>query len=176
MTLYVGKSLVFNLYGPHLCPTAIRQQSICNTPDVTCLICIPTLVVSSTKLCYFPRCRVFVFVCFCLCHASHIMSSCASHLHTCSSHASEHFPCCPFCILALLCPPVVLSISFRVWGLNIFGLDRDLSCGLGLLPIDRLSSFVPFGLRLILQRLTEGPKRPRVCCSPTPLQSGPKPI
>ena len=28
---------------------------------------------------------------FCPCHASHIMSSCAFHLHTCSSHASEHF-------------------------------------------------------------------------------------
>ena len=59
---------------------------------------------------------------------------------------------------------------FRVWGLNISGLDRDLPSGLGLLPVDRLSSFVPFGLRLILQRLTEGPKRPRVCCIPTPLQ------
>ena len=31
------------------------------------------------------------------CHASHFMSSRASHLHTCSSHASEHFSCCPFC-------------------------------------------------------------------------------
>ena len=58
---------------------------------------------------------------------------------------------------------------FLVWGLNISGLDRDLSRGLGLLPVDRLSSFGSFGLRLILQRLTEGPKRPRVCCSPTPL-------
>ena len=68
--------------------------------------------------------------------------------------------------------------SSRVWGLNISGLDRDLPSGLGLLPIDRLSSFVPFGLRLILQRLTEGPKRPRVCCSPTPsilAQNPPKP-
>ena len=65
-----------------------------------------------------------------------------------------------------------LSTSFRVRVLNVFGLDRDFSCGLGLLPVDLLSSFVPFGLRLILQRLTEGPKRPRVCCSPTP---GPKP-
>ena len=27
-------------------------------------------------------------------------------LHTCSSHASEHFPRCPFCNPALLCPPV----------------------------------------------------------------------
>src|SRR5512141_2337084 len=64
---------------------------------------------------------------------------------------------------------------FRVWGLNISGLDRDLSCGLGLLPVDRLSSFVQFELRLMLQWLTEGPKRPRVCCSPTPFHSGPKP-
>ena len=123
----------------------------------------------------FPHCRVFVFVCFCRCHASHIMSSCALHLHTCSPHASEHFPRCLFCISALLSPSVVLSTSFRVWGLNISGLDRDLPSGLGLLPVDRLSSFVPFGLRLILQRLTEGPRRPRVCCSPTPLQFGPKP-
>ena len=61
---------------------------------------------------------------------------------------------------------------FRVWGLNISGLDRYLPSGLGLLPVDRLSSFVSFGLRLILQRLTEAPKRPRVCCSPTPLQFG----
>ena len=51
-----------------------------------------------------------------------------------------------------------ISTSFRVWGLNVFGLNQDLSCGLGLLPVDRLSSFVPFGLRLILQRLIEGPK------------------
>ena len=65
---------------------------------------------------------------------------------------------------------------FLVWGLNISGLDQVLPSGLGLLPVDRLSSFGSFGLRLILQRLTEGPKRPRVCCSPTPLQFGPKPI
>ena len=113
--------------------------------------------------------------CFCPCHASHIMPSCASHLHTCSSHASEHFPRCPFCNPALLCHPVSLSTSLRVRVLDVFGLDRDLSCGLGLLSVDRLSSFVPFGLHLILQRLTEGSKRPRVCCSPTTLHFGPKP-
>ena len=108
------------------------------------------------------------------CHALHIMSSRAFHLHTCSSHASEHFPRCPFCIPALLCPPVSPFTSFRVRVLSIFGLDQDLPCILGLLPVDRLSSFVPFGHRLILQWLTEEPKRPRVCCSPTPLQSVPK--
>ena len=100
----------------------------------------------------------FVFVCCCLCHASHIMSSCVLHSHTCSSHASEYFPRYPFCIPVLLCPPVPLSTSFRVWGLNISGLDRDLPSGLGLLPVDRMSSFVPFGLRLILQRLTRDRK------------------
>ena len=68
----------------------------------------------------FPRCRVCVFVCFCICHASHIMSSCAFHFHTCSSHATEHFPRCPFCNPALLCPPVSLSTYFRVRALNVF--------------------------------------------------------
>ena len=45
----------------------------------------------------FPPWLGFVF-CFSFysCHASHIMSPCASHLHTCSSHASELFPRCPF--------------------------------------------------------------------------------
>ena len=107
----------------------------------------------------FPPWSSFVFrFAFCSCHASHIMSSCALHLHTCSSHASEHFPRCPFCIPALPCPPVSLYTSFRVRVLNVFGLDQDLPSSLGLLPVDRLSSFVSFALRLILQRLTEGPK------------------
>ena len=113
------------------------------------------------------------------CHALHIMSSCAFHLHICSSHASELFPRCPFCNPALLCHSVSLSTSCHVQVLNVSRLDRDLSCGLSLLPVDHLSSFVPFGLRLILQRLTEGPKRPRVCVAAQNLskvaQNPPKP-
>ena len=93
---------------------------------------------------------------FCPCHAYHIMSSCA-HLHTCSPHASEHFPRCPFCIPALLCPPTPPFAFFRVWVSNVLGLDRDLPSGVGTLPVDRLSCFVQFGLRLILQRLTGEP-------------------
>ena len=96
---------------------------------------------------------------FCPCHAFHIMSSCASHLHTCSSHASEHFH--------------ERVLNFHEQVLNFLGMDRDLPSGLGTPSVDRLSSFVPFGVRLILQRLTGGPQWPRVCCSPTPLQSGP---
>ena len=41
--------------------------------------------------------------CILSCHHAHFI------LHTCSSHASEHFPRCPFCILALRSPPVVIS-------------------------------------------------------------------
>ena len=43
---------------------------------------------------------------------------------------------------------------FRVWVLNFLGMARGLPSGLGIAPVDRLSSFVPFGGRLILQRLT----------------------
>ena len=147
----------------------------CNTPDVTCHICNSDSCHFQHSVMIFPRCRVFVFVLFFLCHASHIMSACASHLHMCSSHASEHFPRCLFCILAFLCPPASPFASFCVRVLNVLGLDQDLPSGLGILPVDRLSTFVPFGLRLILQRLTEGPRKPHFCCSPTPFQFGPKP-
>ena len=123
----------------------------------------------------FSRVRVFVSVCCCRCHASHIMTSCALHLHTCLSHAFEHFFRCPFCIPALCSPPVVIFSFLSCVGIKHFRIGPRLANGLGLLPVDRLSSFVSFGLCLILQRLTEGPKRPRVCCSPTPLQFGPKP-
>ena len=47
-----------------------------------------------------------------------------------------------------------LLVSFRERVLNILGMERGLPSGLGIAPIDRLSSFVPFGGRLILQRLT----------------------
>ena len=64
----------------------------CNAPRPMCQV-------SSSYSLLFP-CHVLA------CHASHIMSSCASHLHTCWSHASEHFPRCPFCNPALPSPPV----------------------------------------------------------------------
>ena len=41
--------------------------------------------------------------------------------------------------------------------LTVLGMDRVLPGGLGTPPVDRLSSFVPFGGRLILQRLTGEP-------------------
>ena len=88
------------------------------------------------------------------CHALHIMSSCAFHLHTCSSLASEHFPVVRFPIrrsYLLRCTPLVF---FRVRVSNFLGMDRGLSSGLNIPPGDHRSSFVPFGGRLVLQRLT----------------------
>ena len=149
--------------------------NLCNTPDVTFPICTPTLAVSGVKLCLFPRVRVL----------SPCVVIVVMHLISC-----HHVHC--ICIRVRLMHPSIFPVVrlafrrfvllrwpflafFRVWGLNISGLVRDFPSGLGLLPVDRLSSFVPFGLRLMLQQLTEGPKRPRVCCIPTPLQFGPKP-
>ena len=48
-------------------------------------------------------------------------------------------------------PPFV-SRCERV--LNFLGMDRGLPSGLGIAPVDRLSRFVPFAVRLVLQRLT----------------------
>ena len=77
----------------------------CNAPYVTWHICIPTLAIFGTKLWYSLMIGFCPRFAFCPCHSSHIMSSCASHLHTYSSQASEHFPRCPFCIPTLLRPP-----------------------------------------------------------------------
>ena len=46
-------------------------------------------------------------------------------------------------------------VSFCERVLNVLRMDRGLSSGLGIPPVDHLSSFVPFGGRLMLQRLTE---------------------
>ena len=100
-------------------------------------------------------CRHVVFICF-----MHLIS--CHHVHfICIRVRLMHpsiFPIVRFAIRRFVLLRWSFLAFFHVWGLNISGLDRDMSCGLGLLPVDRLSSFVPFGLRLILQRLTKGPK------------------
>src|SRR3954462_14233506 len=90
----------------------------------------------------------FLYFAFCSCHAFHIMSSCASHSHTCSSHESKHFPRCLFCNPTLLCPPASSFTFLRERVLNFLGMDRGLSSGLGITPVDRLSSFGSIGGRL----------------------------
>ena len=76
-----------------------------------------------------------------------------------------------FCIRVRLMPPSIFPLSILQSGapmssdvspfvsrcervLNILGMARGLPSGLGIAPVDRLSSFVPFGGRLIPQRLT----------------------
>src|SRR6266496_4616788 len=46
------------------------------------------------------------------------------------------------------------QISFREREKNVLGMGRDLWSGLGTSPVGRLSNFVPFGGRLMPQRLT----------------------
>ena len=48
--------------------------------------------------------------CISSCHHVHFI------LHTCTSLASEHFPRCPFCNPALLCPPASPFLSLVVSG------------------------------------------------------------
>ena len=147
----------------------------CNTPDVTFPFCTPTLAVPALSYIYFSglglclRVLFFFFVHLLSCHHVHCI---CIHVHL--MHSSI-FPVVRFAFRRFVLLRWSFLPFFRVWGLNISGLDRDLPSGLGLLPVDRLSSFVSFGLRLILQRLTEGPKRTRVCCSPTPPKFVPKP-
>ena len=54
---------------------------------------------------------------------------------------------------------------------NILGVGRDLPSGLGISPVDRLSNFVPFGGRLMPQRLTNLTETPPYPCSPTTLHT-----
>ena len=83
-----------------------------------------------------------------------IMSSCALH---CIRVRLMHPSFSPLSVLRSGTPmpsgvPLFVSRSERV--LNILGMARGLPSGLGIAPVDRLSSFVPFGGRLVLQRLT----------------------
>ena len=95
---------------------------ICNTPDVTFPFCTPTLAISGVKLIYFLG---FGFLSPCVVVV--IMSSCALRLHTCSSHASELFPRCPFCIPALRSPPVAISSFLSCVGIKHFRIGPRLA-------------------------------------------------
>ena len=75
----------------YLCnaPDSMRQMSASYSPSLPCHL---------------------LACCILSCHHVHLI------LHTCSSHASEHFPRCPFCNPALLCPPVFPFLSPDVSG------------------------------------------------------------
>ena len=122
---------------------------------------------------------------FCLSFCILFMSCISYHVIMCISFAymfvsyiRAFFPVVRFAIRRSYLLWRTPLVFFRVRVSNVLGMDRGLSSGLNIPPGDHRSSFVPFGGRLVLQRLTEGPKRPRVCCSPTPFhlaQNPPKP-
>ena len=118
--------------------------------------------------------------------------ACVLHFAMSSFALCYHVHCISFCIRVRLMHPSIFPVvrftirrsyvlrrppllSFREWVLNFLGMDRVLPSSLGTPPVDHRSSFVPFGGRLVLQRLTGHPESPFVCCSKTPLKNSPKP-
>ena len=92
----------------------------------------------------------------------HLLACCIFILSSCAFHFAYVFVSCirafsPLSVLQSDTPmssDVPLFVSYCERVLNILGMDSGLPSGLGTPPVDRLSSFVPFGVRLILQRLT----------------------
>ena len=95
----------------------------------------------------------------CVLHFVHVMHFISCHHGHCICirvrllHPS-FFPVVRFAIRRSYVPRRPPLLSFRERVLNVLGMDRVLPSGLGTSPVDRLSSFVPFGVRLVLQRLT----------------------
>src|SRR3954470_15978272 len=119
----------------------------CNAPDLMRQL---SASYSSSLPCHVLAC------CTLPCHHLHFIS--CHHVHRIRirvrlMHPSI-FPVVRFAIRRsyALRRPLLPFLHVRV--LNFLGMDRGLTCGLGITPVDRLSSFVSFGLRLILQRLT----------------------
>ena len=83
-----------------------------------------------------------------------IMSSCALHCIRVRLMHPSFFPVVRFAIRRSYLTWRPLLVSFHVRVLNFLGMARGLPSGLGIAPVERLSSFVPFGGRLILKRLT----------------------
>ena len=149
---------------------------MCNTPHVTCHICSSDSCHFRLCVMIFPRWSGFVFR-FVFFHVMHIIS--CHHVHCiCIRVRLLHpniFRVVRFAIRRshlLRCTPFVF---FHERVSNVLGMDRGLSSGLSIPPGDHRSRFVPFGGRLVLQRLTGHPQRPFECAAKPPLKTSPKP-
>ena len=127
-------------------------------------------------ICFSLRCRVLFFVLYfvmsCIfisCHHVHCIRIRVRLMHPSIS------PVVRFAIRRSYLLRCTLLVFFRVRVSNFLGMDRGLSCVPSIPPGDYRSSFVPFGGRLVLQRLTGLPQMPSVCCSKTPSINSPKP-
>ena len=147
----------------------------CNAPDVTFPICTPTLAVSGVKLYLFPRvrvlspCIVVVVMHLISCHHVHCICIRVRLMHP------SIFPVVRFAIRHSHLLRRTPLVFFRVRVSNILGMDRGLSSGLYIPPGDYRSSFVPFGGRLVLQRLTGPPQCPFEYPAKPPSKTSPKP-
>ena len=83
------------------------------------------------------------------------MSSSAFHLHVFQNLHPVLFRIVRFVIRHSHTRPAPSQTLFREREKNVLGMGRDLPSGLGISPVDRPSNFVPFGGRLMPQRLTE---------------------
>ena len=89
-------------------------------------------------------------------HVMHLISCHRVHLiciRVCLMHPSI-FPVVRFAIRHSHMHRRTPLVSFRERVLNVLGMDRGLPSGLGTPPVDHMSSLVPFGGSLMLQRLT----------------------
>ena len=82
-----------------------------------------------------------------------VMSSCALHCIRVRLMHPSIFPVVRFVIWRSYALRRSRFVSRCERVLNVLGMDRGFPSGLGIAPVDRLSSFVPFGGRLVLQRL-----------------------
>ena len=87
-------------------------EECCNAPDLMRQV---SSNYSSLLPCHLLAC------CILPCHHVHLI------LHTCSFHASEHFPRCPFCIPALRSPPMVISTFLPCVGIKHFRIGPRLA-------------------------------------------------
>ena len=111
-----------------------ERVATCNTPDMIYPICTPTLAVSGVKLFYFlgfgffSPCVVIVVMHLISCHHVHCICIRVHLMH------SSIFPVVRFAFRRLVLLRWSSLPFFRVWGLNISGLDRDLPSALVYYP------------------------------------------
>ena len=120
-------------------------EECCNAPD-------PMRQVSASFSPSLP-CHLLAF-CILSCHHSLRVIMCISFCIRVRFLHPSIFPVVCFAIRHSYVPRRSPFVSCYVWVLNFLGMARGLPSGLGIAPVDRLSSFVPFGGHLILQRLT----------------------
>ena len=133
----------------------VDGEGLCNTPDVTFHICNSNSCHFRLCVMIFPPWSGFVFIL----HFVHVMHLISCHIVHCICirvrlmHLSI-FPVIRFAILHSHLLRRTPLVSFRERVLNVLGMDRGLSSGLSIPPVDHRSRFVPFEGRLVLQRLT----------------------